>query len=363
MTPDFYSRIQLLPEFTEEVMVGLRNKRVLVIGAGGLGCPVLQCLNGIGIGEIGILDGDGISSSNLARQFLYDSNDIGKNKAEIAARKLTQTGSATRYKAISSNLTPENALSSIYGFDVVLDCTDNFATRYLINDACFLLEIPLVYGAVHAFEGTLSVFHYRNGPTLRCLYPVEPKANEIGGCNVNGVLPTVTSLLGSLMAQEALKVVTGLGQPMSGILVSVDTLAFQVEKLAFKRGDTAGYPKHIIPSNYPSLCISDEIHELDVFELQEWMAKGKDFEIIDVREPWEVEICSLGGKNIPLGQIESFIFAIPSEKPVVFLCHHGVRSQMAFQKLNTIRPFAHFYNLIGGIDAWSVSIDIGVARY
>ncbi|MBY0426485.1 MAG: HesA/MoeB/ThiF family protein, partial [Cytophagales bacterium] len=238
MEASFYSRVRLLPEFNGEAIKRFKDAKVLVIGAGGLGCPVLLGLNSVGLGTIGIMDGDKVDMTNLSRQILFSMEDVGRPKAQVAVEKLSKSGSDTIFVPINEYASAGNITSLIRQYDVIIDCTDNFQTRYLINDACFIENKVLVFGAVHQYEGSVSVFHYREGPTLRCLYPNQPQDNVIGGCNENGILPTVTTLIGATMANEAIKIVGSFGKVLSGKLLTINLSTLQFDTISFKKSDT-----------------------------------------------------------------------------------------------------------------------------
>ena len=289
-----YSRHLSLQDFGLESQIKLKNSSVLVIGAGGLGCPVLQYLVAAGVGKIGIVDNDVIESSNLQRQILFDHDDIGSPKAKVAAAKLTRLNPFIKIHPIIERLKKENAEFLFGGYDLIVDGTDNFSSRYLINDACILFEKPLIHGSIHLFEGMVSVFNFQGGPTYRCLFPEQPDSSSIPSCAEAGVLGVLPGIIGCMQAMEAIKVITGRGQPLSGKILSYNSLSnstriINLQALPQSR-EIKELPDSCEPScsdSSPKICQNKKIVEISEDELREMMAKKKDLQILDVREDWE----------------------------------------------------------------------------
>lgn len=365
-----YSRHLILPEFNIEGQRKLKNASVLVVGAGGLGCPVLQYLTAAGVGHIGIVDYDVIDRSNLQRQILYAHDDIGKSKAGTAAIKLSKINPHVRFSVIDEKLTSQNALDILKPFDVVCDGTDNFPTRYLVNDACVILGKPNVHGAIFRFEGQVSVFNYLNnqghrGPQYRDIFPAPPPPGLVPSCAEGGVLGVLPGIVGSIQASEIIKVITGIGEPLSGRLFIFDALSFETRTLKISKNPDLKAPKELI--DYEDFCgLKDSsikpFEDISVEELKEMMGKNESFQLIDVREPYEYEIANLGGSLIPLGELESRIDEISSTKKLVLMCRSGARSGRALQTLKLL-GFKNMYNLRGGILEWAQKIDPSLPRY
>jgi sulfur-carrier protein adenylyltransferase/sulfurtransferase len=367
-----YNRHLILPGFGRDAQEKLKSSRVLVIGAGGLGCPVLQYLTAAGVGTIGILDFDIVNVSNLQRQVLYNTEDIGKSKAETAAKKLTLQNPHLKFIIHNSKLSPQNALEIIGPYDLIVDGSDNFATRYLVNDACVIMKKPFVSGAIFKFEGQVSVFNYRNkegikGPTYRCLYPEAPDPKDVPSCSEIGVLGILPGMIGAIQANEAIKVITEIGEPLSGKLLTLDALTMQTNILKFSADEKNFTIKEL--GEYEEVCEVPENNfepgykEINVFDLKARLDKKENIELLDVREEYEREICSLGGKLIPMNTIHANIENIPEDKPVVVYCHHGMRSAMVVKFLSEEFGYKNLYNLDGGIHAWALNIDKGMKQY
>lgn len=359
-----------MPEFNIEGRRKLKNASVLVVGAGGLGCPVLQYLTAAGVGHIGIVDYDVIDQSNLQRQVLYAYDDIGKSKAGTAAIKLSKINPHVRFSVIDEKLTSQNALDILRPFDVVCDGTDNFPTRYLVNDACVILGKPNVHGAIFRFEGQVSVFNYLNnqgyrGPQYRDIFPAPPPPGLVPSCAEGGVLGVLPGIVGSIQASEIIKVITGIGEPLSGRLFIFDALSFETRTLKISKNPDLKAPKELI--DYEDFCgLKDApIHPsvgISVEELKALMSKHENFQLIDVREPYEYEIANLGGSLIPMGELESRIDEISSTKKLVLMCRTGTRSAKALETLKLL-GFKNIYNLQGGILEWAQKIDPSLPQY
>ncbi|MDC0369268.1 HesA/MoeB/ThiF family protein [Opitutales bacterium] len=359
-----YLRHLSLQDFGLESQIKLKNSSVLVIGAGGLGCPVLQYLVAAGVGKIGIVDNDVIESSNLQRQILFDHDDIGSPKAKVAAAKLTRLNPFIKIHPIIERLKKENAEFLFGGYDLIVDGTDNFSSRYLINDACILFEKPLIHGSIYLFEGMVSVFNFQGGPTYRCLFPEQPDSSSIPSCAEAGVLGVLPGIIGSMQAMEAIKVITGRGQPLSGKILSYNSLSnstriINLQALPQSR-EIKELPDSCEPScsdSSPKICLNKKIVEISEDELREMMAKKKDLQILDVREDWERMQSRIDPSlHQPLGTLVNSVPVSPldcliPEKEVVVYCKAGVRSRMACEALQSI-GFNHLFNLSPGMDGW-----------
>ena len=359
-----YLRHLSLQDFGLESQIKLKNSSVLVIGAGGLGCPVLQYLVAAGVGKIGIVDNDVIESSNLQRQILFDHDDIGSPKAKVAAAKLTRLNPFIKIHPIIERLKKENAEFLFDGYDLIVDGTDNFSSRYLINDACILFEKPLIHGSIHLFEGMVSVFNFQGGPTYRCLFPEQPDSSSIPSCAEAGVLGVLPGIIGCMQAMEAIKVITGRGQPLSGKILSYNSLSnstriINLQALPQSR-EIKELPDSCEPSrsdSSPKICLNKKIVEISEDELREMMAKKKDLQILDVREDWERMQSRIDPSlHQPLGTLVNSVPVSPldcliPEKEVVVYCKAGVRSRMACEALQSI-GFNHLFNLSPGMDGW-----------
>lgn len=356
-----YHRHTILPELGLEGQAQLKQARVLVIGAGGLGHPVLQYLTAAGVGEIGIVDDDRVDVSNLQRQVLFSTADVGQLKAVVAKDKLQRQNPFVHFRIHSVRFTPINALNLISMYDVVVDGTDNFPTRYLVNDACVLANKPLVFGSIFKFEGQVSVFNYQGGPTYRCLYPQPPDSQTVPSCSEIGVLGVLPSIVGSWMATETIKIITGIGQPLRGKLLLLNALNNQHRELKFSKSDCQITE---LEKNYEAFCgILETPSSIDVFELKEWLINKKEIQIIDVRESFERAIAFIPSDHFPMNGIPNFLDQIRKDVPVVVYCHHGMRSQHVIHYLKAEIGLTNLINLTGGIHAWSVQIDPTVPVY
>lgn len=351
MTSNRYIRQTSLKEFGLSAQQKLEKAKVLVVGLGGLGVPVLQYLNAMGIGTLGLVEGDSVDLTNLQRQVLYGENDIGRPKLQVALEKLKAQNSGTHFNAYDTFLTRDNALQIISEYDLVVDATDNFATRYLINDACVILKIPFVYGALHAFEGQVSVFNYKGGPTYRCLFPTMPSAEEIPNCDTNGVLGVIPGIVGNLQALEVVKTITGIGEVLSNKLLLFNGLNQSYNKISFTAVPANLHRTHLEDSYGPEPCGS--ITSITVNELQTMLSGSKPVQVIDVRTAQEYTNYKLPlTLNIPLDELESRIAELQLEQTVYFLCQSGKRSEMAIQKLGPLYPETAFYTILGGINTF-----------
>jgi sulfur-carrier protein adenylyltransferase/sulfurtransferase len=371
-----YQKHIFLPEIGLKGQLLLKKAKVLVVGAGGLGCPVLQYISAAGIGSIGIIDGDKVELSNLQRQVIYTINDIGKSKADTAAFHLNCTNNEPEYEVFTTMLDYENATEIIQKYDIVVDCTDNFKVRYLINDVCLAQNKPFVYGAIHKFEGQVAVFNFKNkegdlGPTYRCVFPIQPSETEIPNCATVGVLGILPGTIGLYQANEVIKMILGIGKVLSGEMLLVDLLENTQRKIKVKRNPDLGNEflemrkdlKEEI-SNSVEILNNAQINEITVFELNELFEQKADIQLIDVRLDYEYGICHLpNAQLIPLNDIENKLNQISKIKPVIFYCHHGMRSAHAIKTLQKMYAFDNLFNLVGGIDIWAQKVDSQMDRY
>lgn len=362
-----YSRHITLREIGAEGQLKLKNSRVLVVGAGGLGCPVLSYLTAAGIGKIGIVDYDVIELSNLQRQTLYSVDDIGKSKAETAAKKLKSLNPNVELSVYNYALTTENAPDIITAYDVVIDGCDNIPTRYLLNDACILYNKPLIYGSIYQFEGQVSLFNYEAGPNYRDLFPTPPPQHLVPGCAEGGVMGVLPGIIGSMQAVEAIKLITGAGELLAGRQLLYDALSHRTRILNIRKQiDNKTIQKLI---NYDEFCgtiksdsMSPAVKEITVSELKKMIDDKVPFQLIDVREPNEFEFANIGGELIPLGKLTDHTDEISKDKPVLMFCRSGRRSEDAVLTLQQ-RGFDNCYNVVGGILAWSDEIDSSIPKY
>jgi len=359
-----YDRQLRLPELGIQGQGLLKQSSVLVIGAGGLGCPVLTYLAASGVGKIGVIDSDRVILSNLQRQVLFSEDDIDKNKAQAAVASLEKLNSAVIYESICQRFSADNASEIVAGYDLIIDCSDNFETRYLVNDVCVINSKPFIFGAIFKFEGQVAVFNYadvsgKRGPTYRCLFPEIPDPKLAPSCDEIGVLGVLPGIVGTLMATEAIKCLAKIGEPLSGYLLSINALTAEFKKTKINRTAEAEEKKSIRKESF--MCSKDAA--ITAKELVEKITQGEVIQIIDVREKSEYEIAHIGGELMPLKELDGHVAKIARDRLVVVHCHHGVRSQRAIDYLSERHGFTNLVNLSGGIDAWSIAVDPKVARY
>lgn len=369
-----YSRQILLPEFGAEGQSKLLNSSVLVIGAGGLGSPALLYLAAAGVGRLGIIDFDVVDLSNLQRQVLFNTNDVGKPKAQVASDRVLAINPFLKTEVYIDQLTSANALNIISKYDVIIDGSDNLPTRYLVNDACVFLNKPLVYGAVFQFEGQVSVFNQLladglRGPNYRDLFPQPPPPELVPSCSEGGVLGVLPGIIGTMQASEAIKILTNIGTTLGGRLLLFDGLDFTMRTVNIRKNPTnpvSGESPTITELiDYEVFCNTtktDSIPEIPVRELKSWMYSSKEFQLIDVREPNEVAIVSLSGINIPLKNLSAQINTIRKDIPVIVYCKSGGRSATAVRMLQ-VNGFTNVRSLAGGILKWIEEIDPTLTRY
>jgi molybdopterin/thiamine biosynthesis adenylyltransferase/rhodanese-related sulfurtransferase len=369
-----YRRHLSLPEFGVEGQQRLLASSVLLIGVGGLGCPLAQYLAAAGVGRIGLLDFDVVDLSNLQRQVLYGPADIGRPKVEVARERILAQNPEVEVVTLQERLTSENALERFRDFDLVIDGTDNFPTRYLSNDACVLLGKATVYGAILRFEGQVSTFDARRGPCYRCLFPEPPPPGSVPSCAEGGVLGVLPGIIALIQATEAVKLLTGIGEPLIGRFLHYDALAMRFDEFRFEKD-----PDCPVCSEHPSLTklIDYEgfcgvrgaeevrVRELSAAELRALQARGEPVLLLDVRQPEEWQRARIeGAQLLPLGELEAHLAELSDwkERRVIAHCHHGGRSAAAC-KILLAAGFTDVSNLVGGIDAWSLTVDPAVPRY
>ena len=340
-----YNRHLILGEIGKAGQLKLKEARVLVIGAGGLGCPILQYLTAAGVGTIGIIDHDKIDQSNLQRQVLYTHQDIGQFKAEVAADKLSGLNPFIAFEVYLQKVTSKIAVELFSKYDIIIDGSDNFPTRYLVNDAALLTNKPVVFGSIFKFEGQVSVFNYQNGPTYRCLYPTPPKPNEVPNCSEIGVLGVLPGIIGCLQANEVLKIICGIGDVLSGQLLTYNALTMQQLVLDFEKDETITITQ--LDSDYDFFCgLSTSNSEITLNELQ---ASLEHYNLLDVREDYERAQYNIGGQHIPLDQLSDRFTEIPLEKDLVVYCASGIRSKIAIHKMKDLGITNVMLNLKNGI--------------
>jgi molybdopterin/thiamine biosynthesis adenylyltransferase/rhodanese-related sulfurtransferase len=367
-----YSRHLLLPQVGLQGQQRLKNGRVLVVGTGGLGSPAALYLAAAGVGTIGLVDFDVVEASNLQRQVIHGTATVGRSKLDSAAARLHDLNPHVRIEQFETRLTSANALEILEGFDVVADGTDNFPTRYLVNDACVLLGKPNVYGSIFRFEGQASVFDARRGPCYRCLFPEPPPPGLVPSCAEGGVLGVLPAIIGSVQALEIIKLLLDAGDSLIGRLVLFDALQLRFRELALRK-DPACPACGAAPTvtelvDYEAFCGIDSEPayrgpEISAPALARELRGRDDVLLLDVREPQEFEICRIDGALLlPLGTLPATLGALDDRAAIVTYCHKGVRSLKALEVLQSA-GFANVRSLRGGIDAWSRAVDPSVPRY
>lgn len=373
-----YSRQLLLPEVNADGQRRIKAARILCIGAGGLGSPAALYLTAAGIGTLGLVDADLVDVSNLQRQILYGTDDVGKSKLEKARARLQQLNPGVEIVLHEARLTSANATEIIANYDLVIDGSDNFPTRYLSNDVCVFARKPNIYGSVFRFEGQASVFApHLGGPCYRCLFPEPPPPGAAPSCAEAGVLGILPGIIGLIQATEALKLVIGAGESLAGRLFHFDALKMKFREFNLRRdpqcpvcGDA---PTIFEPIDYEQFCAGpaepdwfaapEGVPTISVKELKAKMDSGEAFTLIDVREPFEHDIARISAARlIPLGELETRINELPRTGTLILQCHSGGRSEHATRLLREA-GFDNAVNLEGGIDAWSVEVDPNVPRY
>jgi adenylyltransferase/sulfurtransferase len=379
-----YSRHLIMPEVGVEGQKRLKQARVLMIGAGGLGSPLGLYLAAAGVGTLGLVEFDVVDESNLQRQLLYGQGDVGRPKLEAAAERLADVNPLIRLEPHATRLESGNALELFRQYDLVVDGTDNFPTRYLVNDACVLAGKPNVYGSIFRFEGQVSVFWGARGPCYRCLFPEPPPPGLVPSCAEGGVLGVLPGIIGALQANEVIKLIIGAGEPLIGRLVLFDALKLRFRELTLRKSPDCPIcsenPTQTELIDYEQFCgvgrgepvaeaaagaaeAEDDRLEITPVELKRWLDEGRPVVVLDVRNPPELAICRLPGSTvIPLPELGRRYGELDPQAEIVVHCHSGVRSLQATRFLRQ-QGYSRARNLAGGIDAWSVTVDPGVPRY
>jgi molybdopterin/thiamine biosynthesis adenylyltransferase/rhodanese-related sulfurtransferase len=341
-----YSRQIRLSEIGKEGQLKIKSSSVLVIGAGALGCPVLQYLTAAGVGTIGIVDNDIIDESNLQRQILYDIYDISKPKPIAARDKLDRLNPNVTFRTHFIRLNKETVLNIIKDYEIIVDCTDNFASRYLINDACVILNKPWVYGAIFKFTGQVMVLNYRNGPTLRCIFPDPPHPLEVPSCAEAGVIGSLAGIIGSIQATEIVKMIVDSGEILSGKMFILDSLNYSSQLVSFKRDPENSLIYSL--GEYEDACLSevDQVHEISIGELREMLSVQPNLKIIDLRD--EADANSLGFEcmKIPYYEISQNLHLFTGNGPVVFYCKYGIKSMNVINYLKKYHNMENLYSLV-----------------
>ena len=381
MTPEQltrYSRHFILPEIGEEGQKKMLRAKVLLIGAGGLGSPLGLYLAAAGVGTLGILDFDHVDLSNLQRQILHTQDAVGTPKVDSAEKRIKAMNPDTKVIKHAVKLTSQNALKILKDYDIVIDGTDNFPTRYLTNGACVFLKKPNIYGSIFRFDGLATVFKAGEGPCYRCLYPEPPPPGMVPSCAEGGVLGILPGTIGLIQATEAIKLIVGIGRTLIGRLLVYDALAMTFRELKIRRDPECpvcgDHPTVTELIDYEQFCglgrgdTADEeggVQELSVEELKQKLDAREDFLLLDVRENFESEIVKLEGATlIPLAQLPQRLKDLEAyrNKEIIAHCHHGGRSRRALEYLHE-QGFKNLKNVTGGIDAWSLKVDPSVPRY
>ena len=370
-----YSRHLIVPEVGMEGQLKLKAAKVLCIGTGGLGAPLGVYLAAAGVGRIGLVDFDTVDLTNLQRQILFSTSDVGRPKIEAAADRLRGLNPDIQIDTFETRLTSENALELFKDYDLIVDGTDNFPTRYLVNDACILLGKQNVYGSIFRFEGQVTVFGAPGGPCYRCLYPEPPPPGLVPSCAEGGVLGVLPGIVGSIQAAETLKLIIGKGGPLIGRLLLFDALAMRFRELKLRKNPECpvcgAHPTVTSLIDYAEFCgirgeeapaLQTTVPEIAPRELKARLDRGDDLFILDVREPHEYQICNLGGHLIPLGDLSRRASELDSSREIVAHCRSGKRSAEAVEFLHKA-GFRKVLNLKGGILAWSDEVDPSVPKY
>ena len=369
-----YSRHLIMPEVGMAGQQKLKAARVLCIGAGGLGSPLALYLAAAGVGMLGLVDFDVVDFTNLQRQIIHTTADVGRKKLDSAAEKLKAINPFINLKTFETRLSSANAIDLFREFDIVADGTDNFPTRYLVNDACVLTGKPNVYGSIFRFEGQASVFATEEGPCYRCLYPEPPPPGLVPSCAEGGVLGILPGLVGVMQATEVIKLILGAGEPLIGRLLLIDALGMKFRELKLRKNPdcpACGTHRTITKLiDYNEFCgirgeekpVETGIPEMQVEELKRRLDAGDDLYVLDVREPHEYQICNIGGHLIPLGDLPKRVSELDSSREIVAHCRSGVRSAKAVGFLQQA-GFKKVHNLAGGILAWADRVDPKMPKY
>ena len=360
-----YNRQMLMPEFGLLGQEKLKGGKILVIGCGGLGSPILLYLTAVGIGTLGIVENDTVDVSNLQRQILYSLESVSYAKIDETEKRLKALNPFVKINKYPTRLTSENALAIIKHYDIIIDGTDNFPTRYLVNDACVMLNKPFVYGAIHRFEGQVAVFNYKGSATYRDLFPSPPPPEQAPNCAEAGVLGVLPGIIGSMQALEAIKVITEIGEPLVGKLLVLDALSMQSRVIKIPKMPNTIKITQLI--DYEEFCGNYEraafrLRTGGVLLMNDESAKGgevtyrqltqmTEYQLVDVREPHEYAIRNLGGELMPLSNLEKYLPNISRDKTVVIHCQSGIRSMKAIKLLQEKHGFDNLLNLKGGMNA------------
>lgn len=370
-----YSRHLILPEVGLEGQLKLKNSKVLLIGTGGLGAPLAMYLAAAGVGTIGIVDFDFVDESNLQRQIIHRTRDVGRPKIASAKDTIKAINPNVNVIAIETRLTSENALDIIKDYDIVADGTDNFPTRYLVNDACVLLGKPNVYGSIFRFEGQVSVFGAKDGPCYRCLYPSPPPPGLVPSCGEGGVLGVLPGIVGCIQANEVIKLIIGKGKPLVGRLLLIDALNMKFRELKLKKDSKCPIcgenPTITEPIDYEFFCglkkpgeEEIQVDEIEPLDLKARFDAGDDIQVIDMREPHELVMGKLPNtKAIPFGQVIRRKDELNPDIDTVFVCKIGVRSVLAIRALKEAGYTGKLFNLRDGINGWANDIDPSIIQY
>ena len=372
-----YNRHIIIPGFGMEAQKKLKQAKVLIIGSGGLGSPSLLYLAAAGVGTLGIVDFDVVDDSNLQRQVLFGVESVGHPKVEAAHDRLKALNPHLNIRLHNTHINSTNALDIIKDYDVVADGTDNFPTRYLVNDACVLLDKPNVYASIFQFDGQVSVFNYvdakgNRGPNYRDLYPTPPPPGLVPSCAEGGVLGVLPGIIGCLQALEVIKVITGVGETLSGRFYTFDALQFESNTFRIRKradnpisGDNPTITELIDYEQFCGMRAIEEkpLKEITATELYDLQVKGEPIQIIDVREPHEYEIVNIGGELMPMGVVEDMADQISRDKKVIVHCKVGGRSAKAIKDLEEKYGFTNLYNLKGGILSWIEEVDPQLTKY
>src|SRR6266704_2223522 len=367
-----YSRHLIMPEVGMDGQLKLAKAKVLMIGAGGLGAPLGLYLAAAGVGRLGIVDFDVVDYTNLQRQITFSTSDVGRPKIQAAKERLAGVNPQIRIDTYETRLTSSNALDLFREYDIIVDGTDNFPTRYLVNDACVLLDKPNVYGSIFRFEGQASVFYARRGPCYRCLYAEPPPPGLVPSCAEGGVLGVLPGIIGSIQAMETIKLILGAGQPLIGRLVLFDALKLQFRELKLEKDPECpvcgAHPTVTELIDYQAFCgigaePSYDGAEITAHELRDEWQRNPALVVVDVREPHEYEIAHIDGAVLmPLGELPDRLGELDGHHEIVTHCHHGARSLKALEILKAA-GFSKVRSLRGGIDAWAVNVDPTLPRY
>jgi len=370
-----YSRHLIMPEVALDGQKKLKQARVLTIGAGGLGAPLAMYLAAAGVGTLGIVDFDVVDESNLQRQIIHGTSDVGRPKMESARDRIKDINPNVNVEGFEEPLTSENALDIFKDYDIIVDGTDNFPTRYLVNDACVLLGKPNVYGSIFRFEGQASVFYAKEGPCYRCLYPEPPPPGLVPSCAEGGVLGILPGAVGTIQATETVKLILGIGDPLIGRLLLYDALGMSFRQMKLRKDPNCPVcgenPTVTELIDYQEFCgipqanaqeAANAVPEISVQDLKQKLDNGESVNVLDVREPHEYEVANIGARLIPLAELPQRLVELDQDANFAVHCKTGGRSARAVKLLQDA-GFQNVYNVKGGINAWSEEIDSSVPNY